>query len=181
MKTAESKERTDIQAPSNCFVLVEACIPKALEEPVHLVRVAFGLADVEVGSYLHEYTRPKTDWGPGLPRNSCAARPYGIRFLFHRTLERDWPYSPKKTRPRAEEAAPTDRALPCRSPHHPRSRKELADSSSSARSASALAFAALQGPDEVMRRLAIDLRHKADQYLVKHVCVVDRTEANGGE
>ena len=65
VKTAESKERTDIQAPPNCFVLVEACIPKTLEKPVHLVRVAFGLADVEVGSYLHEYTRPKTDWGPG--------------------------------------------------------------------------------------------------------------------
>ena len=65
VKTAESKGRTDIQVPPNCFVLIEACIFQALEQPVRLVQTTTGLGGVEIGHYLHEYTRSKVDWSSG--------------------------------------------------------------------------------------------------------------------
>ena len=37
-KTAESRDRTDIQAPPNWIALIEACTPEALEEPVRAYR-----------------------------------------------------------------------------------------------------------------------------------------------
>jgi hypothetical protein len=65
VKTAESKGRTDIQAPPNWFVLIEACGADALAEPIRRVSAAAGVEQPVVGRYAHEYTRLKTDWTAG--------------------------------------------------------------------------------------------------------------------
>jgi hypothetical protein len=64
-KTAESRDRTDIQAPPNWFALIEACTLEALEEPVRRVIATPGIEGAQVGQYAHEYTRLKTDWAAG--------------------------------------------------------------------------------------------------------------------
>jgi hypothetical protein len=64
-KTAESRDRTDIQAPPNWFALLEACMPEALDEPVRRLIATPGIEGAQVGRYAHEYTRLKTDWAAG--------------------------------------------------------------------------------------------------------------------
>jgi hypothetical protein len=64
-KTAESRDRTDIQAPPNWFALIEACTPEALDEPVRRMIATPGVERADVGRYLLEYTRLKTDWAAG--------------------------------------------------------------------------------------------------------------------
>jgi hypothetical protein len=64
-KTAESKDRTDLQAPPNWFVLIEACTPEALDEPIRLMAATGGIKVTQVGRYTHEHTRLKTDWAAG--------------------------------------------------------------------------------------------------------------------
>jgi hypothetical protein len=64
-KTAESRDRTDIQAPPNWFALIEACTPDALDEPVRRVIAIPGIEGIQLGRYMHEYTRLKTDWAAG--------------------------------------------------------------------------------------------------------------------
>jgi hypothetical protein len=65
VKTAESKDRKDIQMPPNWFAMVEACTVGSLDEPIRQV-VESGLVQrPQVGRYIHEYTRLKTDYAPG--------------------------------------------------------------------------------------------------------------------
>lgn len=64
-KTAESRDRKDIQAPPNWFALIEACTPEALDEPLRRVIATPGIKGALVGRYAHEYTRLKTDWAAG--------------------------------------------------------------------------------------------------------------------
>ena len=64
-KTAESRDRKDIQAPPNWFALIEACKAEALDEPVRRVMATPGIEGAQVGRYVHEYTRLKTDWAAG--------------------------------------------------------------------------------------------------------------------
>lgn len=65
LKTAESKERTDIQAPPNWFVMVEACTTSAVEREVDQFLARTHLPNAEIGIYTHEYTRLKTAYGVG--------------------------------------------------------------------------------------------------------------------
>jgi hypothetical protein len=62
IKTAESRDRKDVQAPPKWFVLIEACTPQALEEPVRRATSSNFMEQPNVGRYGHEYTRLKTDW-----------------------------------------------------------------------------------------------------------------------
>jgi hypothetical protein len=64
-KTSESRDRTDIQAPPNWFVLLEACTPGSLDEPARRVMATPGIEGAQIGRYAHEYTRLKTDWAAG--------------------------------------------------------------------------------------------------------------------
>jgi hypothetical protein len=64
-KTAESKDRNDIQAAPNWFVLIEACTPNSLKEPIKRVVESEFVQRPDIGSYIHEYTRLKTDSAPG--------------------------------------------------------------------------------------------------------------------
>lgn len=65
VKTAESKGRSDIQAPPNWFVLIEACVVEALDEPLSRVLAVAGVINPDVGRYGVEYTRLKTEWAAG--------------------------------------------------------------------------------------------------------------------
>lgn len=62
-KTAESKDRKDIEAPARWAVLIEACSPAALKGPLGQVRRVVG--DGVAGRYLLEHTRLKTAWCAG--------------------------------------------------------------------------------------------------------------------
>lgn len=65
VKTAESKGRTDIQAPPEWIAMIETCTPGSLETPIrHLTESEF-VQHPDVGRYCHEYTRLKTDRTPG--------------------------------------------------------------------------------------------------------------------
>jgi hypothetical protein len=64
-KTAESRDRTDIQAPPSWFVLIEACTAEALGGPIRLIAAVAAVEVVHVGRYTHEHTRLKTDRAPG--------------------------------------------------------------------------------------------------------------------
>ena len=64
-KTAESRDRTDLQAPPKWFALIEACTPEALEQPVRRVIATPGVERADVGRYALEYTRLKTDCAAG--------------------------------------------------------------------------------------------------------------------
>jgi len=65
VKTAESKDRTDIQASPTWFAMVEACTAASLEAPIrHLTESGF-VQQPDVGRYCLESTRLKTDQMPG--------------------------------------------------------------------------------------------------------------------
>ena len=65
VKTAESKGRQDIQSPPGWFVLIEACTADALEEPIRRVIGSNLVSRPDVGRYVHEYSRLKTDGSVG--------------------------------------------------------------------------------------------------------------------
>jgi hypothetical protein len=65
VRTAESKGRSDIQAPPDWFVLVEACAPEALDEPIRRLENSDCILRPIIGRYVNEYSRLKMDWGPG--------------------------------------------------------------------------------------------------------------------
>jgi hypothetical protein len=64
-KTAESKDRNDIEQPPRWAVLVEACSIEALAGARDLLNDHPALGAANVGLYLHEYTRLKTAWAAG--------------------------------------------------------------------------------------------------------------------
>jgi len=65
LRTAESETRADIQAPPDRFVLIEACAPEALDEPIRRLENSGCILHPIIGRYVNEYSRLKTDWGPG--------------------------------------------------------------------------------------------------------------------
>jgi hypothetical protein len=63
VKTAESRDRTDIEAAPNLIVLIEGCSVHAVEAvAAELAGGPFSAAagDANTGCYRHEYTRLKT-------------------------------------------------------------------------------------------------------------------------
>ncbi len=65
VKTAESRDRSDIQAPPSWILLVEACAAEALEEAIRQTESQPIIRRPRCGRYVLEYTRLKTDWSPG--------------------------------------------------------------------------------------------------------------------
>jgi len=65
IKTAESKDRVDIEQPARWVILVEGCSTEALEGARALLNEHPALGDASAGFYLHEYTRLKTAWAAG--------------------------------------------------------------------------------------------------------------------
>ena len=80
----------------------------------HYMRSPDVLSEEDVRAYLLHLRDER-----GIARGTFKTNHGGIRFLYSRTLDRDWPLFSQKTRSRAEEAAPADRALPCRGPRRP--------------------------------------------------------------
>ncbi|KQX22986.1 hypothetical protein [Variovorax sp. Root434] len=64
-RTAESKDRKDLQAPARWVLLLEACDPGAFDAALALLQQSTELGDASVGRYLHEHTRLKTAWQAG--------------------------------------------------------------------------------------------------------------------
>jgi hypothetical protein len=64
-KTAESKDRKDIELPARWVVLVEACSVTALSNGRLLLDEHPALRSATAGIYLHEYTRLKNPWTAG--------------------------------------------------------------------------------------------------------------------
>ncbi len=64
-KTAESKDRTDIEQPARWVILIEACSIEALAVARALLNDFPALSDANAGLYVHEYTRLKTAWMAG--------------------------------------------------------------------------------------------------------------------
>ncbi|MER9230276.1 hypothetical protein NKJ48_33015 [Mesorhizobium sp. M0114] len=64
-RSAESKGRTDYDAPPDWFILLEGCTVKSLEAPVQAVLEHPAVRKAQVGQYLLEYTRLKTDAAAG--------------------------------------------------------------------------------------------------------------------
>lgn len=64
-RTAESKDRKDLQAPARWVLLLEACDPGAFDAALALLQQSAELRDASVGRYLHEHTRLKTAWQAG--------------------------------------------------------------------------------------------------------------------
>ncbi|KQW56405.1 hypothetical protein [Variovorax sp. Root411] len=64
-RTAESKDRKDLQAPARWVLLLEACDPGAFDAALALLQQSTELRDASVGRYLHEHTRLKTAWQAG--------------------------------------------------------------------------------------------------------------------
>ncbi len=64
-KTAESRDRKDIEAPPRWIILIEACSAAALEQALTLLRRHPALTTANTGRYLHEFTRLKTAWAAG--------------------------------------------------------------------------------------------------------------------
>jgi len=64
-KTAESKDRKDIEQPARWVVLIEACSVGALAGARALLDDHPALRAANAGFYLHEYTRLKTGWAAG--------------------------------------------------------------------------------------------------------------------
>ena len=65
-RTAETKDRADIQPPPSCFIMVEATDPEALTD-ILLDRALLGAGAVGPfvrGTYRLEYTRTKTAFAP---------------------------------------------------------------------------------------------------------------------
>jgi hypothetical protein len=65
IRTAESWGRSDIQAPPDWIVLIEACAPEALDEPIRRLENSGSILHPIIGRYVNEYSRLKTDWAPG--------------------------------------------------------------------------------------------------------------------
>lgn len=65
IKTNETRERKDIQAPPHWFIMIEACVAKALDPAVKRLTENQHLARATVGRYALEYTRLKNDWTAG--------------------------------------------------------------------------------------------------------------------
>ncbi|MEI8703452.1 hypothetical protein [Mesorhizobium sp. ISC15] len=65
IRTAESDGRTDYDAPPSWFLLLEACTVEALEAPLQAVLQHAVVRKAQVGRYLLEYTRLKTDMAAG--------------------------------------------------------------------------------------------------------------------
>jgi hypothetical protein len=59
-RTAESKDRTDIELPANWVILIEGCSEPALRQAVKALTSHPAIAGGQIGVYLHEYTRLKT-------------------------------------------------------------------------------------------------------------------------
>ncbi len=64
-KTAESRDRTDIEAPARWVILVEACSSDALRPALAHLRRRRSLRSAAVGRYLLEHTRLKTAFAAG--------------------------------------------------------------------------------------------------------------------
>ena len=64
-KTAESKDRKDIEQPPRWVMLLEACSPEALAGARVLLNDHPALRVANAGLYRHEYTRVKTAWAAG--------------------------------------------------------------------------------------------------------------------
>jgi len=66
LRTAESRDRTDIQAPPNCFVMIEATDVEALRDilPDLALSNAGVRGQLVRGVYRLEYTRTKTGFTP---------------------------------------------------------------------------------------------------------------------
>lgn len=65
VRTAESEGRTDYDTPPNWFILLEGCTVESLETPVQAVLQHPLVRKAQVGRYLLEYTRLKTDSAAG--------------------------------------------------------------------------------------------------------------------
>ncbi|MER9274068.1 hypothetical protein [Mesorhizobium sp. M0643] len=65
VRTAEHEGRTDYDAPPNWFLLLEACTVGALDAPLQAVLQHPVVRKAQVGRYLLEYTRLKTDMAAG--------------------------------------------------------------------------------------------------------------------
>lgn len=65
VKTAESKGRSDIQAPPNWFVLIETCTAERLKEPIEKILRSEFVQTPNVGLYVLEYARLRTDHDRG--------------------------------------------------------------------------------------------------------------------
>ncbi|MER8792412.1 hypothetical protein NKH71_32140 [Mesorhizobium sp. M0983] len=65
VRTAESEGRTDYDAPPNWFILLEGCTVESLEAPLQAVLQHPDIRKAQVGRYLLEYTRLKTDAAAG--------------------------------------------------------------------------------------------------------------------
>jgi hypothetical protein len=64
-KTAESRDRKDIEQPARWVILIEACSVEALAGARALLNDHPALRAASAGLYLHEYTRLKTAWAAG--------------------------------------------------------------------------------------------------------------------
>jgi hypothetical protein len=64
-KTAESKDRKDIEQPARWIILIEACSVDALAGVRTQLNEHPALHAANAGHYLHEYTRLKTAWAAG--------------------------------------------------------------------------------------------------------------------
>lgn len=81
-RTAESKDRKDIEQPARWIILIEACVVEAFEQPLAFLRRDDNVKDASAGRYLLEHTRLKTAAAAGqrarcLPRQwvrSCSSR-----------------------------------------------------------------------------------------------------------
>ena len=65
IKTAESKDRKDLEQPARWAILVEACSVEALAGARALLNDHHALRAANAGLYRHEYTRLKTAWTAG--------------------------------------------------------------------------------------------------------------------
>jgi hypothetical protein len=65
VKTAESKDRKDIEQPARWVILVEACSVEAFAGVRRSLDEHPALRVASTGLYLHEYTRLKTAHAPG--------------------------------------------------------------------------------------------------------------------
>ncbi|TIU23721.1 MAG: hypothetical protein E5W49_02960 [Mesorhizobium sp.] len=65
VRTVESEGRTDYDAPPNWFILLEGCTVESLETPVQAVLQHPLVRKAQIGRYLLEYTRLKTDSAAG--------------------------------------------------------------------------------------------------------------------
>ncbi|MER8403112.1 hypothetical protein, partial [Mesorhizobium sp. M1348] len=65
VRRVESEGRRDYDAPPNWFILLEGCTVESLEAPVQAVLQHPLVRKAQVGRYLLEYTRLKTDSAAG--------------------------------------------------------------------------------------------------------------------